>query len=104
MIDELEFKRWLQRITKNSGSRIEQSSVFLSIYTIDYEREPQCALELGIAVLLDKPIYLLAPEGLKVAENVQRLARGLERYEAGNSDSLEAATKRLVKFALGEKR
>lgn len=95
-MDDLAFKRWLQRVAEGSGKRIEQSNVFLSIVTASYQREPQCALELGIAVMLDKPIYLIVPKGTKVSENLRRLARGLEFFDPDDPEDMHRAAKRLL--------
>lgn len=100
MIDELAFKRWLQHVTDDSGSKIRDSHIFISLFTAGYEREPQCALQLGIAVMLDKPIYIAAPTGTKIPENIKRLARKIEFFDPNSPDNLKDATKRLFQDVL----
>lgn len=87
----------LQRAARISGERIEQSAVFLSIFTENYEKDAKAILEFGLAIVLDKPIYMVVPEGTKVPENVKRVARGIEYYNRDDTESLHAATKRLLK-------
>jgi len=100
--DDSAFKEWLQRAVKASGSKIADSHYFLSLFTPNYEKDPLCALQLGIAIMLDKPIYLLVPSGTPVPENLRRLARGLEFFEWDNEEDLHRATKRLLAAEIGE--
>lgn len=98
-IDELEFKRWFRRIVADSGEKIQASTFFLSIFTDNFKQSPQCALELGIAVMLDKPIYLLAAKGTTVSPVLKKLASGIEFFEPGENEkaSITAAMARLQK-------
>ena len=97
-----EEQEWLQAVAKSSGDMIKESKVFLSLFTANYEKDPACILQFGIAVLLDKPILLLVPKGTSIPANIKRLARSYEYYEAGNNEDLKAATSRLVKSFMGE--
>jgi hypothetical protein len=89
-------QEWLEAAAKRNGDIIKESKVFFSLFTENYEKDPLCILQFGIAILLDKPIYLLVPRGTHLSGNMMRLARGFEYYEAGNDEDLKAATARLV--------
>ena len=91
-----ETMHWLRKVAESSGEGIEKSKIFLSIFSKSYKEEPECALQLGIAVLLDKPIYLVVPHGVEIPENIKRLAKGFEYFEFGNEESLKAATLKLI--------
>ena len=54
------------------------------------------ALQLGIAVMLDKPIGLLVPFGVEVVDNLKRLAKGIEYFHLDDTVSMQGATKRLT--------
>ena len=99
MIDEVSMKRWFRKISEDSGKKIEGSNVFMSIFTTDYKREPQCALELGIAILLDKPIYLVVPNGTVVPKHLEKIAKGIEFYSSDDEtkQSFKSATEKLLK-------
>ena len=86
----------LREAAIGSGAGIEGSSVFLSLYTKSYKEDPLCALRLGIAVMLDKPIGLLVPYGVDVVDNVKRLAKGIEYFYLDDDASMQTATKRLT--------
>lgn len=98
-IDEVEFKRWFRRMIAGSGEKIEGSAMVLSIFTRHYKESPQCALELGIAALLGKPIYLLACRGTDVPAGIRRLAEGIEFYDSGDETDFKRAADRLMKIA-----
>lgn len=91
-----ESKAWMKRVAHKSGSKIKQSSVFMSLFTGNFEKDPQCALELGIAILLDKPILLLAPKGTKIPRALERAATGISFYNPDDPKDTEEAAKRLL--------
>lgn len=101
-IEDVAFNHYLRQVAERSGANIEQSGAFLSILSGNYKSDPKAVLEFGIAVLLDKPIYLLIPEGTPIAENVKRLARGVAFFKKEDPDSLKAATERLLGLARGD--
>lgn len=96
MIDEDKWKAWFQRVVDTSGRELRKSEIYLALFTDGFEREPQCALELGIAVLLDKPLYVVAPVDKVIPRNIIRLALKIERYDPRLGPAgLEVATARL---------
>lgn len=97
MSDDLAIRRWVRNAAKSSGPKIEQSRLFLSLLTNGYEKEPLAALQFGIAVLLDKPIFVLAPHGTKIPENIRRMAKAIEFCDMANKNDTEQATLRLLK-------
>lgn len=87
---------WLKHAAKESGDRIKSSNVFLSLVTPNYEADPLAALQLGIAVLLDKPIILVVEKGTQISDNLRRLAKDAEYFDPKNKGSLEEAVKSLL--------
>jgi hypothetical protein len=83
----------LREIVRGSLPGIKQSNAFLSLLSPDYEKDPVPVLQLGLAVLLDKPICILAIRGQKVPQSLRKLAFAVEEVEG---DDVEAATKRLM--------
>ena len=84
----------MKEVAKRSGEKIINSELYVSIFTQNFIENPQCCLEFGIAMMLDKPITLLVKEGTAIPENVRRAAKAIEFYKG--PDDIEAATKRLM--------
>jgi len=95
-MDELEFKRWAKRISERSGEAIEKSQAYVSLFTTDYKQSPQCALELGIAIMLDKPIGILALDETVIPENLKRVAIAIEYCKKDEPESQREASRRLM--------
>ena len=91
MLDELEFKKWFNRVVKNSGEKIESSEVFLSIFSKNFKENPQCALELGIAVMLGKPIFLVVTADTEVPKTLERLAEKIEYLKDDSKEEMNRA-------------
>lgn len=96
MLDEVNLKRWFREVSEKSGKRIEESDAFVSIFTTNYEQNPQCALELGIAIMLDKPIYLLVEKGTPIPSNLKKVANGIEFCDRDDPDGIRKASNRLA--------
>ncbi len=92
-----EEKEWLDENAKRSGEGIESSSLFFTILTKGYKEEPLCALQLGIAILLDKPIAIVALDGVPVPRVLQKLAFAIEH--CNTQDDFKDATARIMKKA-----
>lgn len=96
-MDELRFKKWFKDIVADSGAKIENSDCFMSLFTPNYKQSPQCALELGIAIMLDKPIALLVSKGTTVPAVLERIATAIEFCDSDDPEEFHQATKRLLK-------
>jgi len=90
-IDE-ELKRYATRI----GGGIENSKIFLSLFTKNYKEDPGCALQLGIAMMLDKPIGIMAEEGVVIPYKLAKVAEAIAWFKPGDEASMEESTKELM--------
>lgn len=92
-------RTWTQKVTR--GQR--DSAVFMNLWAdsmaTDPSSDPVPVMQLGYAMLLDKPIVILAPHGSVIPENVKRAARVVEFYDRDSTDSMHAATVRALKAA-----
>lgn len=91
--------RWLREAVRRNLQPMRESAIFLALFTQDYEKDAVAVLQFGLAVLLDKPIYITMPRGTRLPENVRRIAKGIGEY-----DSIEDAplvTQRLLEEGLG---
>ena len=75
-------EKWLKKAAISSREKIEDSSIFLSLFTKNYRDDPLCALQLGIAIMLGKPIAILAPEGAEIPDTLARLADSVQVYNS----------------------
>ena len=78
-------------------AKLDDSALFVSLVSEAYLRDASCLLQLGMAVALDKPIYLAVKRGTVIPENFRRLARAIEEF--ASAEDVEYATKRLIEAA-----
>lgn len=94
--DEPEVGRYGIEDTYQKNYRlIEGSQVFLSLYNKKMGDDPLPAMQLGIAILLEKPIYLLVKKGDVVPDKMRKIADRIEYYESKHD--LECAVNNLLK-------
>lgn len=92
-------KKWALEVTKKSGPRIEEATVFTALATKNFMKNPQCALELGLAVLMDKPIILIADHNEKLPENLIKIARAIQRVDLENPEDMRKAAEAVANLA-----
>jgi len=97
MIDNEKYKEWMHRVIKDSGSKIADSKVYLSLFSEGSDRDPQCLLELGIAMMLDKPIVVVATEGVKIPENLRKVAVIVENVDSSIPSDMKRAMRSVGK-------
>lgn len=78
------------------AEKIAESENFLSIFTENYKESATCALQLGMAILMEKPLFFVVPHGTKVPKSLQRVASGIEFFDKDDPESLRKATQRLL--------
>lgn len=91
-----EINRMLRRAVERSAPMIQNSRVFLALYTPSFHENPRAALELGLAVMMDKPIIVLTPVGNLVSDSLTRLAAAVETYNPDDKASFDAAAQRAL--------
>lgn len=77
MSDDQAFEAFKARVRDDLIPKIASSRVFLSIVPPLDKIDVQFAIQLGIAVLLDKPIIACVPPGTAIPE---KLARVVDRF------------------------
>ncbi len=89
----------LKVIVKSSGEKILDCEIFCSILNQNFLLNPQTILEIGIALLHDKPIGLLVMTGTEVSEHLKKIAFGIEYFAKDTPQEMHDATKRLLRKA-----
>jgi hypothetical protein len=91
-----ESKKWLKRAVDGSGEKIEKSAIFASLYSGGYHKDPLCALQLGIAIMLDKPICLIAIDGQPIPKHLEKIAFAIERVNDPSEAAMRDAMTRIM--------
>lgn len=91
----------LQEITERNQKMIQNSRIFLflTLFSDGYEKDATPVIQIGLAVLLDKPIGIIALRGAKVSEHLKKLAFSIEHVSGDDPESLTRATERLIEKA-----
>ena len=97
--DKKEFNEWLDRATEKSLDGIEKSTVFASIVTGNSIKDPLCALQLGLSLQLDKPIFLIVDKRVKLSASLMRAAQGIVRVDPDDPQDMKRASEALAEFA-----
>ncbi len=85
---------YLIGVVKKNAEKISKASVFVSVVSANYLESPYCAMQLGLAILLNKPIRLLVKEGIVLPENLVKVAEKVEYFMA--ADDIGLASDRLL--------
>ena len=87
----------LGKIAKENREKISGAVVFMELFNEKIAEEPIPMMQLGMAVMLDKPILLLVPRGAKIPRNLVVMAKAIEYFDPGGNGSLKAAVEKLLK-------
>lgn len=79
--DKTKMEDELKRIARYCGPKIENSKVFVSLVSKNYIDDPVCALQLGIAILLGKPLAVIAMDGAEIPETLRKIAFHVDQVE-----------------------
>jgi len=88
---------WSRKDLRQLQDKIKQSAIFLGLVPTDtgYFEDVRTVLQIGYAVLHDKPLYFVVKEGVKMPEHLKKLAAGIQEFKA--PDDFEFAVKKLLK-------
>lgn len=103
--DDPEFKAYLRHAKSEMFPKLKGSAVSLTIYNA--EPDPKICLELGAAILFDKPIIVLVPDrGRSVPANLNRCAARIiygDPRDPSTQRQISDALKDIVKYDAGSK-
>jgi nucleoside 2-deoxyribosyltransferase len=89
-------QEWMKEAAEKSGKKIIESDMYLSVFTQSYLKDPRCALELGFAILMDKPISLVVFDDTEVPNHLQTIAFAIERVKDRSADEMARAIKSIT--------
>ena len=88
-----EFDKWVQRIREELIPKIKESDVFISITPSSPEEvDVKFAVELGLAIMMDKPIIATCKPGTKIPA---KLAAVVDRFVEMDCDNMPESSQRL---------
>jgi hypothetical protein len=90
-----ELEPWVEGMARNMG----ESATCLTLFTNNYAKGIDSLLQFAVAVMLDKPIYLMVERGTHLPEHVKKIAAAIEYCEPGDLDSMKRASERLIHIA-----
>ena len=95
MTADEDFIKWAQGAVKG----MKDSAMFMQIFTADISKDPTPALQLGYAMMLDKPIVIVAPRGTPIPENIKKAARAIAFFDQNDAESVSVAVIEVLKEA-----
>lgn len=99
MSDDSEMRDWLHSNGPGNYDRIRDSKMFLTLFNQDMRKEALPCLQLGLAIMMDKPILILAPREAVIPTNLKRIAVAIERFDSDDIENTKTAMDRLMKKA-----
>ena len=94
MLTQREKREWTEVLNHNREA-LTGSRIFLQLWSDNTSKDPLACMQLGLAIILDKPIHIVVPHGARLPENIRRLATSIEYYD-GTTKDIERATKSLL--------
>jgi hypothetical protein len=99
LLDQAEVKDWLFRAEREMFPKMETSRLCLLI--VNGKPDARLALEIGAAILLDKPIIVLVLEGKAISDKLRAIASEIVTIEnmtdSGAQSKIRAALGRVLK-------
>lgn len=89
----------LEEHVKSTAQKMGSSAFCIALFTDDYTKGIDSLLQFSIAIMLDKPIFLLVPDSVRIPEKVKRVVDGIEFYKYGDEDSAHKASTKLIQQA-----
>lgn len=87
----------LKNIAKRNFEPIKGSSIFLTLFNKKMLEDPVPLLQLGMAIMMGKPIAVLVKKGDKIPDTLRDMSFCVEEYT--DTTNLQSATKKIVGIA-----
>jgi hypothetical protein len=82
-----DWQRYEKHVRENVVPNLKDSSIFISITPNDGKPDVKFAVELGFAIMYDKPIILAIPPGTKVPDRLVKVADRIVEIDMNDEDS-----------------
>lgn len=91
-------REFMDKVERDLVPKMRESVVALMLVP-EGETDAKFAVELGVAMMLDKPIILLVKEGHQVPEKLQLVADDVVYYAEMGADTAEAIKASVLRVA-----
>ena len=88
-------KEWFDDQMKVVNEGIKDSAVYAGIVTGNFLKSPECMLQLGAAILMEKPIVLMVMDGAEIPAKLRAIA---DKIIVSESDNPKSALDELTAF------
>jgi hypothetical protein len=78
--------------------KLGDSQVYAGLVSPDFMTDPMCALQLGFAVLKNKPIFLIVDKNLPIPDSLVKVAKIIEKVDMKNPNDIERASISIGEF------
>ena len=98
LLDDPDFQEWAERTRTHVMPMIQESALVISLVPKG-DADVKFAVELGLAIMLDKPLLIVVQPGQIIAGKLRQVADEIVEWEPGNEDrsALEMAMARIRK-------
>jgi hypothetical protein len=100
-LETVEVKNFFERARRDMFPKMQSSAISLMI--LGSEPDPKLCMELGAAILFDKPIIALAIKGRPVPELLKRIAAPVIEVEDLSSDEVQKQVREVLASVIGQK-
>lgn len=97
--DQEKLREWCDENWKLNEENLKSSSTYCGLFAKGALGDPQMALSLGMALMLNKPIILLVDKTTSLPKRLKELAEHVEYFDPKDDKSLEKATIEMTKKA-----
>lgn len=95
--DNPQVRRWLKRAEREMLPKLRESALSLMLFHEGHV-DMKIAVELGSAILLDKPIVVITGPNDKIPPVLLAIARKVIRANVNTSEGKEAISREIAKF------
>jgi hypothetical protein len=98
-----EAEEWIKKAGEDLAPKMRESAMFVSLFRESMASDPKCAMELGLAILNEKPIRLMVAEGTPIPAVLRKLAERIIFYKDGDEEDAKRAMLLLLDDKIKEK-
>lgn len=84
----------MRKATKESAEKIKNSALFLTLITENFFRDPIAMIQLGLAIMLDKPIVIVTVDNTAVPKHLALIAKSIHKFE--NTKELDEGIRKIL--------
>ncbi len=97
MFDDPEVQAWLNR-RKDELQALHVSAIVAALVTPNYLKDPQCMLQIGAAICMNKPIALMVFDDAELPPKLRGVADRVIRVRRDDPADMERAKDELAEF------